>query len=128
MSRLSPGRHFTVKAVPTSLRRAWMRRSPVTPVASVAPPAVRSDVASVARALGAAAPATAQDASPAPVAAASRWRLLGVVAQPGQQGAALISMDGQPPRPYAVGAALDGGQSPRGSAPSRTGCASILPW
>lgn len=84
-------------------------RSPVTPVASVAPPAVRSDVASVARALGAAAPAAVQDASPAPVAASSRWRLLGVVAQPGQQGAALISMDGQPPRPYAVGAALDGG-------------------
>lgn len=82
---------------------------PVTPVPATAPAVPRPDVASVARALGAAAPAAAEGGPVLAAPAPSRWRLLGVVAQPGQQGAALISMDGQPPRPYTVGATLDGG-------------------
>lgn len=86
---------------------AW-GRSPVTPVAAVAMAPVGSDAAAVARALGAAAPAVAAD-TPAPVAAASRYRLLGVVDQAGRNGAALIAIDSQPPRPYAVGAVLEGG-------------------
>ena len=86
---------------------AW-GRSPVTPVAGAVPLAVVSDVASVARALGAAAPTpAAETASTAP--AVSRYSLLGVVDQPGHQGAALIALDGQPPRPYRVGASLEGG-------------------
>src|SRR5688500_18496839 len=39
----------------------------------------------------------------APPSMASRFRLLGVVAGPGKRGAALIAMDGRPPRPYRVG-------------------------
>jgi general secretion pathway protein C len=35
--------------------------------------------------------------------------LLGVIAQ-GQQGVALMSIDGQPARPYAVGTVLEGGR------------------
>ena len=86
--------------------QAW-GRSPVTAVAAVPTPQPQTDVASVARALGAL-PA-AQPEAAAPVALASRYRLLGVVSRPGQRGAALIALDGQPPRPYTVGAALEGG-------------------
>jgi general secretion pathway protein C len=86
---------------------AW-GRSPVTPVAAVALAPAGSDAASVARALGASAPVATADA-PVPVAAASRYRLLGVVDQAGRNGAALIAIDSQPPRPYTVGAALEGG-------------------
>lgn len=85
---------------------AW-GRSPVTPVAAVAAPQPQTDVAAVARALGAA--PEAQPVAAAPVALASRYSLLGVVSRPGQRGAALIALDGQPPRPYTVGAALEGG-------------------
>lgn len=85
---------------------AW-GRSPVTAVTGAAPAVAVSDVASVARALGAvpAAPAAGQ----APVAAAARYSLLGVADQSGELGSALIAIDGQAPRPYRVGAALDGG-------------------
>lgn len=86
---------------------AW-GRSPVTPVAAVAMAPVGSEAVAVARALGVVAPAVASD-TPAPVAASSRYRLLGVVDQVGRNGVALIAIDSQPPRPYAVGAALEGG-------------------
>lgn len=89
-----------------SMLQAW-GRSEVTPLAAVAAPQPQTDVASVARALGAL-PQQSQ-AEAAPVAPASRYLLLGVVSRPGQRGAALISLDGQPPRPYTVGAALEGG-------------------
>lgn len=83
-------------------------RSPLTPVAAARAPLSGTDAAAVARALGAVPP---DQALPAAVSAAapSRWRLLGVVARPGQRGAALLALDDQPPRPFAVGAALDGG-------------------
>ena len=86
---------------------AW-GRGPVTPVPAASSPPVGSDADAVARALGA---APEGGAAQAPVAAApsSRYRLLGVVDQPGRAGAALIAVGDQPPRPYAVGAALDGG-------------------
>lgn len=38
---------------------------------------------------------------------ASRFSLLGVVAARSHDGAALIAVDGKPPRPYRVGAAVD---------------------
>lgn len=82
-------------------------RSPVTPLAAAAVPAPGSDAAAVARALGAAAPAPA--AAPTPVAQASRYRLLGVISHGAHSGAALIAIDSQPPRPYAVGASLEAG-------------------
>lgn len=83
-------------------------RSPVTPVAGALPLTMAGDVASVARALGAAAPKPAAEAATT-ASADSRYSLLGVVDQPGRQGAALIALGGQPPRPYRVGAALEGG-------------------
>ena len=79
---------------------------------AVAPPAVPStpaappDPAAIARLLG------AQPAREVVVAApelASRLVLLGVVADKAGQGAALIAVDGKPPRPYRVGAALADG-------------------
>ena len=87
---------------------AW-GRTPLTPV-SVAPmgaPAV--DAALVARALGVLPAVVPTGAAQAPAAAPSRYALLGVVAVGSARGAALIGMDDQPPRPYRVGAVLDGG-------------------
>lgn len=70
------------------------------------PESPQADVSAVARVLG---------ASPEPVASvpvapplSSRFRLLGLVGQPGQRGAALIEIDGQPPRPVSVGAVVEG--------------------
>jgi general secretion pathway protein C len=66
----------------------------------------QTDPAAIARLLGAG-PAAA---STAPVASlSSRFVLVGVVASASHQGAALIAVDGRPPRPYRVGAALDEG-------------------
>ncbi len=64
-----------------------------------------ADPQAVARGLGAGVPATSE---PAP-AEASRHVLLGVVRDAGGRGAALIATDGQPPKPYRVGAELPGG-------------------
>ncbi|MDB5946181.1 MAG: hypothetical protein JWQ33_1207, partial [Ramlibacter sp.] len=49
------------------------------------------------------------EASPvaAPASLASRFNLLGVVSVRSHDGAALIAVDGKPPRPYRVGAAVD---------------------
>jgi general secretion pathway protein C len=86
--------------------QAW-GRAPVTPVPAASSTLPTVDNGSVARALGAM-PAARQAASqPAPVA--SRYALKGVVAVGTQRGAALIAIDGKPPLPYRVGAALEGG-------------------
>ncbi|MDD2730318.1 type II secretion system protein N [Malikia sp.] len=77
-------------------------------LASVPAPAAErtlADPRAVARGLGAGVPVAAE---PAP-ADASRHVLLGVVRAAGGRGAALIATDGQPPKPYRVGAALPGG-------------------
>lgn len=84
---------------------AW-GRSPVTPVSTLAPAQVATDPVSVARTLGALPAATSAGVV---TAAPPRYNLLGVVAVGAQGGAALIAVDGQPPRPYRVGAPLDGG-------------------
>ncbi len=84
-------------------------RTPLTPVAAPAVPPAAPDAASVARVLGAA-PVAAVDASPgAPPPLSSRFQLLGVVDAGGADGAALIAIDGQPPKPYRVGAELESG-------------------
>ncbi|MGE0350688.1 type II secretion system protein N [Hydrogenophaga sp.] len=85
---------------------AW-GRAPVTPVSALTTEQVSADTAAVARTLGAL-PAVAT-AAVAANAAPPRYNLLGVVAVGTRDGAALIGVDGQPPRPYRVGAALDGG-------------------
>ena len=81
-------------------------RAPLTPVAAIAGNPLQADALMVARALGALpeAPVSAPVAPPL----SSRFRLLGLVGQPGQRGAALIEVDGQPPRPVSVGAVVDG--------------------
>lgn len=84
---------------------AW-GRSPVTPVSAVAPAQLVADSAAVARTLGAV-PGVAPTGAVA--SAPPRYNLLGVVAAGHQDGAALIAVDGQPPRPYRVGAPLEGG-------------------
>jgi general secretion pathway protein C len=85
---------------------AW-GRSPVTPVAAMAPAQVVADTATVARTLG----ALPASVAPGAVAHAAppRYTLQGVVAVGTRDGAALIAVDGQPPRPYRLGAPLDGG-------------------
>jgi len=75
------------------------------PVAGVSgAPAV--DPQAVARALGGGVTVAAAPTTQAPVA--SRFTLLGVVADTSSGGAALISVDGKPARPFAVGASVDG--------------------
>lgn len=62
-----------------------------------------------------AAPVAPAAAAPTPVAASSRFRLLGVVApkktggdQRAPSGVALLAVDGKPPRAFAVGSRVDG--------------------
>jgi general secretion pathway protein C len=85
------------------------------PPGTVAPPSVAKapltpDGAAIAQVLGAVSnlPAPAAPEAPSP-AAASRFALLGVVADANRQGAALIAIDGQPARPFKVGARLADG-------------------
>ncbi len=82
----------------------------------IAPAGARSAVLAPARAPAAADPAAiarllgaSPAATPTTVTAslASRFSLLGVVAERSHDGAALIAVDGKPPRPYRVGAAVD---------------------
>lgn len=83
-----------------------MGRSPVTPLPVSAPSPIQVDSLAVARVLGAQPVASASPS--APVATGTQYKLLGVAASDAG-GAALIGINGQPPRPYRVGAALEGG-------------------
>jgi len=81
------------------------------PAGSLAPVAVAgsslptADAQAIGRVLG----ATSVVVQAAPVAAPTRFVLTGVVADRRQGGAALIAIDGKPPRPYRVGAAVEQG-------------------
>ncbi|OUM03205.1 type II secretion system protein N [Variovorax sp. JS1663] len=83
-----------------------------SPTDAVAPPALSSngaaavDPAAVAQMLGVVQGQATVVATPE---AASRFQLLGVVADADQQGAALIAVDGQPARPFRVGARVADG-------------------
>ena len=81
-------------------------REPLTPVAAIAGNPIQADAASVARALGAL-PEVQVAATVAPPPS-SRFRLIGLVNQSGRRGAALIAVDGQPPRPITIGSVVDG--------------------
>ena len=88
----------------------WLRVGQLTaplqaPVAGGAPAMPALDSTLVARALGAT-PAPSTAAAPAPEMA-GRLALRGIVTHQGS-GAALIAVDGKPPKPLRVGAALDG--------------------
>lgn len=87
------------------LRLAAPSDAPAPPAAA-GTPQVALDPAAVARVLGA---VPAQAAVAAAPEAASRFVLLGVVADAEQQGVALIAVDGKPPRPFRVGAAVADG-------------------
>ncbi|MBB3177257.1 type II secretion system protein N [Variovorax sp. Sphag1AA] len=81
------------------------------PSDAIAPPAVlkaalEPDPAAVAQMLGA---VSNQPVAAATPEAASRFALLGVVADADQQGAALIAVDGKPARPFKVGAKVADG-------------------
>ena len=79
--------------------------------ATVAPPvrtAFAVDPVALARLLGAS-PVSASSAGAPAVSQASRFALLGVVAAQSHRGAALIAVDGKPPRPFRVGSAIDEG-------------------
>ena len=88
-------------------------------------PAVRSvppsDPAAIARLLG----ATPSAAAPVPTLA-SRIQLIGVVADAVHGGAALMAVDGKPPKPYRVGAAVTESLVLQGVEPRRVTLASSL--
>jgi len=65
----------------------------------------QADATAVARVLG----ATAQVVATAGVATANRYVLTGVVADRRAGGAALIAVNGQPPKPFRVGAEVEPG-------------------
>ncbi|TAM48003.1 MAG: hypothetical protein EPN61_04100 [Burkholderiaceae bacterium] len=83
------------------------------PIAGSGAPAV--DPAAVARLLGANAAAPAAQTT----SGASRYVLLGVVADREHRGAALIAVDGKPPKPFRVGATVDDGLLLQSVAPRR---------
>lgn len=88
----------------------WILRWPSAEAAqSLPPPAASEDLpqapaGAVARLLG-----TEAVAAAAAPEAASRFRLTGIIARPGGQGVALLSIDGKPAKPYRVGAQLEEG-------------------
>lgn len=79
----------------------WSAPTAEAPVLAVETAPV--DTAAVAKALGAQG-AGAPAGVAVPTLASSRFVLTGVVAGRSQQGAALIAVDGKPPKPFAVGA------------------------
>jgi general secretion pathway protein C len=78
--------------------------APAAPAAIRAP--VPVDPVAIARLLGAS--PTAAATAPAP-SLASRFALVGVVANRSHRGAALIAVDGKPAKPFRVGTAVDEG-------------------
>ncbi|RZL64214.1 MAG: hypothetical protein EOP81_09405 [Variovorax sp.] len=72
----------------------------MAPAAAATRAPVVADPGAVARLLGAVSAPTATAAAPE---AASRFALSGVIADGANQGAALIAIDGKPPRPFRVG-------------------------
>lgn len=94
---------FSLAAAVAASAAYWVLRwpqpavLPPLPTSALEPPA--PDAQALARMLGqAAAPAAAA------VAPAGRLALIGVLAGPGPRGAALISIDGKPAKPFRVGA------------------------
>ena len=69
--------------------------------------AAQADPGAVARLLGAV--SASPSMAPMAPAQASRFVLTGVVSSASQRGAALIAVDGKPPKPYRVGARIEDG-------------------
>lgn len=90
-------------------------RAPAAPAHSIAVAGTSAASADLTRLLGAA-PVAAPTAAALPPDAAARFKLHGVMAPKGKpdaapsgQGVALISVDGKPPRAFAIGSRLDSG-------------------
>jgi general secretion pathway protein C len=83
-------------------------RSTTVPAAVATRAPASADPVALARLLGAA-PAASDGAAAAPPALASRLALVGVVASASQHGAALISIDGKPAKPFRVGSTIEEG-------------------
>ncbi len=79
---------------------------PVVAPAAAPRAAVSADADAIARLFGA---LPVEQAAPVAPEAASRFALSGVVADASSQGAALISIDGKPPRPFRVGSRVGEG-------------------
>lgn len=77
--------------------------------ASAAPTQPPVNPLALARALGGTGVSGTSNAPPPAVLASSRMALAGVVSGAAQRGTALISVDGKPARPFAVGHTVDGG-------------------
>jgi general secretion pathway protein C len=97
---------FAIGAVAAASALFWVLKfsgvAKNMPVVSVdAQREVVADTIAVARAMGAADPQSAS--ASANQAAASRFVLTGVLGHSGASGAALIAVDGNPPKPFAVG-------------------------
>jgi general secretion pathway protein C len=104
------GATFALWALVAASAVYWGLKLSATATAPAALPLARSpapvDPVAVARLLG----SSPTVAAAAPVASlASRFALLGVVASRAHGGAALISVDGKPAKPFRVGAAIEEG-------------------
>jgi general secretion pathway protein C len=104
------GSTFALWALVAASAAYWGLKLSSAAGVATAPPAARSpapvDPMAVARLLG----SSPTVAAAAPVASlASRFALVGVVASRAHSGAALISVDGKPPKPFRVGAAVEEG-------------------
>ena len=102
---------FALAALATLSGTFWVLKSLQAPsvsggavVASASVPAL--DPQALARALGGGQVAVV--ANPGAAIAPNRYQLVGVLADSASGGAALISVDGKPAKPYRVGAAVDG--------------------
>lgn len=96
--------------------------APSGPQAAVAGPgAVAVDAAAVAHVLGSVGPMPVAEVNPS-----TRFVLSGVIAEHGRQGAALIAVDGKPPKPYRVGSLVDGALLLQSVGPRRAELASSM--
>ena len=101
---------FMVAAAAALSATFWVLKAGGSGAPANAPPAMLSagsatiDSQVVAMALGGGKVAATPEAAPQ----SSRFQLTGVVADPAHSGAALIAVDGKPPRAYRVGATVDG--------------------
>ena len=105
------GATFVLWALVASSAAFWalrLNRAPSMVAAPVAAPMAVVDPASVARLMGYVPQATRAAPASQPNLA-SRFVLTGVVAGRSQGGAALIAVDGRPPKPFRVGRAIDEG-------------------
>ena len=103
------GATFALWALVAASAVYWSLKFTARPgAAPMAPPAIHApapaDPVAMARLLG------ASPAAAAPVPSlASRFALVGVVANRSRKGAALIAVDGKPAKPFRVGATVDEG-------------------